>query len=136
MRVIPFYIEAGITGFESPAAEYKELGLSLDRLLIENPSATFIGLASGHSMLNQGIFDKDILIVDRAKEARHGSIIVCNFNGEFTCKRLDIHNKRLLSASDAYKPVYITQDDIFQIEGVVTKSIRLHEEMGQLACLL
>lgn len=49
MKVIPIYIEAGISGFESPAAEYKELGLSLDQLLIRHPNATFIGQASGQS---------------------------------------------------------------------------------------
>lgn len=72
MKVIPIYIEAGISGFESPAAEYKELGLSLDNLLIKHPNATFIGQASGQSMVGVGIFDGDLLIVDRSLTPRNG----------------------------------------------------------------
>ncbi|MBH0018722.1 S24 family peptidase, partial [Pseudoalteromonas sp. NGC95] len=47
MYIIPIFIEAGITGFESPAAEYIELDISIDELIIKHPNATFIGLASG-----------------------------------------------------------------------------------------
>jgi len=64
MKFIPILIQAGIFGFESPAAEYKELGLSLDKLLISNPDATFFGLAQGESMVEAGIFDGDLLLVD------------------------------------------------------------------------
>ena len=60
MRVIPIPAHAGITGFESPAAEYSQLRLSLDDLLIEHPSASFIGLAQGESMQDVGIFDINI----------------------------------------------------------------------------
>lgn len=59
MFVISIYIEAGISGFESPATEYIELGISIDELIIKNPNATFIGLASGQSMQDVGIFDGD-----------------------------------------------------------------------------
>ena len=79
MKVIPIYIEAGISGFESPAAEYKELGLSLDQLLIRHPNATFIGQASGQSMQGVGIFDGDLLIVDRSLTARNGDVVVANY---------------------------------------------------------
>ena len=99
MKVIPIYIEAGISGFESPAAEYKELGLSLDKLLIRHPNATFIGQASGRSMQGVGIFDGDLLIVDRALTARNGDVIVANYNGCFVCKIIDKQQARLLSAS-------------------------------------
>ncbi len=50
MKVLPIYVEAGISGFESPAAEYKELNLSLEELLLQHPNATFFGLANGRSM--------------------------------------------------------------------------------------
>ncbi len=63
MKVIPIRAQAGLIGFESAAAEYTEMELSLDELLIEKPSATWIGLAQGHSMELDGIFDGDILIV-------------------------------------------------------------------------
>lgn len=126
MRVIPIYIEAGVCGFESPAAQYKELGLSLDQLLIKHPDATFIGVASGESMQGVGIFDGDLLLVDRAEEAKNGDVIVANLNGLFVCKLLDRTNAKLLSASPTYGPVQLSADDEFQLEGVVTRSIRLH----------
>ena len=136
MRVIPIYIEAGISGFESPAAEYKELGLSLDQLLIQHPNATFIGQASGQSMLDVGIFDGDLLIVDRSLTPKNGDVIVANYNGCFVCKILDKPNARLISASKDHSPVTINPEDEFQLEGVVTRSIRLHHKAPELsACM-
>jgi DNA polymerase V len=136
MKVIPIYIEAGITGFESPAAEYKELGLSLDKLLIRHPNATFIGQASGHSMQDIGIFDGDLLIVDRSLAVKNGDVIVANFNGCFVCKIIDKPQARLVSASKGHLPVKINPEDDFQLEGVVTRSIRLHHQAPELtACM-
>lgn len=140
MKVFPIFIEAGITGFESPAAEYKELSLSLDQLLISHPNATFIGQASGESMQGVGIFDGDLLIVDRSLSVKNGDIIVANYNGCFVCKLLDKPAGVLLSASlvasKSFAPVSINPEDTFQLEGVVTRSIRLHHKAPELsACL-
>jgi len=136
MNVIPIYIEAGISGFESPAAEYKALGLSLDQLLIRHPNATFIGQASGQSMEGVGIFDGDLLIVDRSLTAKNGDVIVANYNGCFVCKLIDKPQARLLSASKVHPPVTIKPEDVFQLEGVVTRSIRLHHPAPELnACM-
>ncbi|MFT5450678.1 MAG: DNA polymerase V [Enterobacterales bacterium] len=136
MKVIPIYIEAGITGFESPAAEYTELGLSLDELIIKHPNATFIGLANGDSMKEVGIFDGDLLIVDRSEATKHGDVIVANFNGNFVCKIIDKKRKELLSASADYKAVPISEADVFQIEGVVICSVRLHRKSKRLTTCL
>ncbi|KPZ60531.1 LexA repressor [Pseudoalteromonas sp. P1-13-1a] len=132
MFVIPVYIEAGVCGFESPAAQYAELGVSLDELLIKHPDATFIGIASGNSMQEVGIFEGDLLVVDRAEEADNGDVIVANLNGLFVCKLLDKTNARLLSASPLHKPVQLTPADEFQLEGVVTLSIRMHRPSPEL----
>jgi DNA polymerase V len=132
MFVIPIYIEAGVCGFESPAAQYSELGVSLDELLIKHPDATFIGIASGCSMQEVGIFEGDLLVVDRSEQAKNGDVIVANLNGLFVCKLLDKTNAQLLSASPLYKPVQITANDEFQLEGVVTRSIRLHRQSPEL----
>ena len=78
MRVIPIPAHAGITGFESPAAEYGQLAMSLDDLLVDHPSSTFLGMAQGESMQDVGIFDGDMIIVDRYETARHGDVIVAN----------------------------------------------------------
>ena len=132
MKFIPIYIHAGISGFESPAAEYQELGLSLDQLIISNPDATFFGLAKGESMIKAGIFDGDLLVVDRAKEVNNGDVIVANYNGCFTCKYIDKINAQLCSASSLHKPVQITAADEFQLEGVVICSLRLHRRLRAL----
>ncbi len=132
MFVIPVYIEAGVCGFESPAAQYAELGVSLDELLIKHPDATFIGIASGNSMQEVGIFEGDLLLVDRAEQADNGDVIVANLNGLFVCKLLDKTNARLLSASPLHKPVQLTSADEFQLEGVVTLSIRMHRPSPKL----
>jgi len=136
MNVVPVYISAGISGFESPAAEYKELGLSLDDLLIEHPDATFVGIAQGDSMEKIGIFSGDALIVDRSLKAKHLDVIVANYNGTFVCKILDLKNRSLLSASPKHNPVNISETDIFQIEGVVPYSIRvLQTNMRLISCM-
>jgi len=132
MFVIPVYIEAGVCGFESPAAQYTELGVSLDELLIKHPDATFIGIASGNSMQEIGIFEGDLLVVDRAEQADNGDVIVANLNGLFVCKLLDKTNARLLSASPLHKPVQLTPADEFQLEGVVTLSVRMHRQTPEL----
>ena len=137
MKVIPVYFEAGISGFESPAAEYKELKLSLEELLLQHPNATFFGLANGHSMEGRGIFNGDVLVVDRAEKITNGSVIVANFNGCFVCKMIDTEKALLLSASKTHKPIPITESDNFQIEGVVTVSFRLHKKLPTVfSCLL
>lgn len=131
IKFIPIFAQAGISGFESPAVEYTQLDLDLDSLLIENPSATYIGLAQGHSMLGVGIFDGDLLIVSRAENTKSGDVIVANLNGEFVCKMIDLNKKSLLSASPKHSPYDLTESDDFQIEGVVTRSIRLHRPLLQ-----
>jgi len=136
MKFIPIYIEAGISGFESPAGEYKDLGLSLDQLLISHPNATFIGQASGESMVEAGIFDGDLLIVDRSLTLKDGDIIVANYNGCFVCKILDKTQARLLSASKKHSPVKISPEDDFQVEGTVTRSIRMHQKSPELAACM
>ncbi|MCG6391785.1 translesion error-prone DNA polymerase V autoproteolytic subunit [Vibrio fluvialis] len=132
MLVNPIYAEAGITGFESPAAEYQELSLKLDDLLIEHPSATFIGRACGDSMREVGIFDGDLLICDREVEARNLDVVVAFFNGAYCCKLLDRRRRLLLSANPQHSPVSIQEHDTFTIEGIVTKSIRLHRDSPML----
>lgn len=128
MKFIPITASAGITGFESPASEYLQLPLSLDTLLVEHPSATFIGKADGHSMQGVGIFSGDILIVDRHVAVKDSDVIVANLNGEFICKILNISQRLLVSANPQYKTIAIKEGDQFTIEGVVIRSIRCHRD--------
>jgi len=70
-------------------------------------------------MVERGIMDKALLIVDRAIEPRQGQVVIAAINGELTCKILDIKNKKLLAANPAYAPVLLTEDSDLLLEGVV-----------------
>jgi len=133
MKIIPILVSCGMSGFESPANEYRELGLSLDELLISNKNCTFIGQASGSSMEGIGIFNGDLLLCDRSETVKNGDVIIANFRGEFICKLIDIKNALLLSASKDHVPIKITPEDEIQFEGVVTRSIRMHKPTSRLS---
>ncbi|EHH3641285.1 hypothetical protein J7077_003995 [Vibrio parahaemolyticus] len=80
----------------------------------------------GESMQGIGIFDGDLLIVDRHVTVQNHDVIVANYNGEFICKMIDMTHRLLLSANETMMPVYINSQDTFSIEGVVIRSIRCH----------
>ena len=76
------------TGFASPAADYAELGISLDRSLIDHPEATFFFRAAGPTLAGAGIFDGDLLVVDRSVTPRSGHIVVAVADGEFVLREV------------------------------------------------
>ncbi|MXY64100.1 MAG: translesion error-prone DNA polymerase V autoproteolytic subunit [Gammaproteobacteria bacterium] len=96
---IPYFPGAVPAGFPSPADDYMDGKLDLNEHLIRHPAATFYCRVSGSSMEGAGIFDGDLLVVDRAVEPEHGSIVVAVVDGEMTCKILDRVRGRLLSAN-------------------------------------
>lgn len=116
-------VGAGITGFESNSEEFTQLGLSLDDLLIRHPSATFFCSVDGESMNDDGIHPDDILVVDRSLKTEQNQVVVCNFNGEFVCKRVDFQRRMLHSANPKYPSIEIRESDTLTIEGVVVCSI-------------
>ena len=115
-------------GFPSPAEDFTELSISLDKHLIQNPAATFMAYANGNSMVRAGIHHGDILIIDRSLNARDGDIIIAVLQGEFTVKQLSIVKDTffLMPKNPQYSPVKISGDIDFEIWGVVTYSIRKH----------
>lgn len=118
---LPLYESAVEAGFPSPADDYIELKLDLNKHLIQNPSATFYVRVRGHSMVNAGISDGDMLIVDRSLEPKDGDVAVCVLNGEFTVKRIHTrgHTLFLYPENPEYTPIPIENDDDFRIWGVV-----------------
>lgn len=126
MIVCPISLQAGITGFESPAADYLQLQLIIDELLVRHPSATFLGAASDNSMNGVGIFEGDILICDRSVDAQQGDVIICVINGESVCKIFDKERRLLKSANPAYQPIVISDTEHFLVEANVVCSLRLH----------
>lgn len=122
----PFFSCRVPGGFPSPADDYMDKNLDLNTYLIKHPAATYYCQVNGDSMTGVGIFDGDILIVDCALKPVHGDVVVAVLDGDMTCKILDMHNQRLLSANADHPPIPIKEGQEFAIEGVVTTSIRRH----------
>ncbi|MCG9708226.1 S24 family peptidase [Pseudoalteromonas sp. Isolate3] len=108
------------------ANNFKDLPNGVAGLIEKNKDATFYGIASGRSMEGVGIFDGDLLIIDRSVDVKQGDVIVAAYNGVFVCKVADLKNNLLLSASDDYPPVKVTKHDEYLFEGVVISSVRMH----------
>lgn len=109
-------------GFPSPADDFVESVLDLNELLIEHETATFFVRVQGSSMKDAHILDGDILIIDRAKEAVSGSIVVAVLNGEFTVKRIEKKGEKLflMPENKKFSPIEIKPEIDFQVWGVVT----------------
>jgi len=109
-------------GFPSPADDFLEKRLDLNDYLVKNKAATFLVRVEGTSMENAGIFDGDVLVVDRSIEASDGKIILGALNGEFTVKRISMQKGRLflVPENQQFKPIEVTEEMDFKIWGVVT----------------
>ena len=118
---LPFFPEIQ-AGFPSPAEDYVDCKLDLNEKLIAHPSATFFVKVKGYSMQNAGVHEGDMLIVDRALDPKNGDIVVAFLNGEYTVKRYqEISNKFFLLPENAdYSPIEVTNNETFEIWGVVT----------------
>lgn len=109
-------------GFPSPADDYMEGSLDLNEHVIKHPSATYFVRASGDSMSGAGIFDGDLLIVDRSLEPVHGKVAIVEVNGQLTVKRLYKLNGRVLlqSENESYPPIELQEGNEVVVWGVVT----------------
>lgn len=118
--------EAGVSaGFPSPAADYKEEKLDLNKYLIKNPPATFFVRVTGDSMVGAGIHHGDLLIVDRSLEAKDKSVVIAVVNRELTVKRIRIKGKKITlePENENYSPQQITEEMEFEVWGIVTNVI-------------
>ena len=113
-------------GFPSPAEDLGAQRIDLTQVLITHPQATFMLRAQGHSMVEAGIFDGDILVVNRAISPRHRHIVVAVVDGDFTVKRLYQLNGRIkLQAANPKFPDIAPRDgQLLEVWGVVTASIK------------
>ncbi len=122
---IPLLKDSVSAGFPSPADDYTEENIDLNEHLISNPFSTFFLRVKGDSMINAGIKDKDLIIVDKSLIAKPGNIVIAMIDGEFTMKRLSIKNDELyLKAENNNYPDFRFKNHIdVQIWGVVIYSI-------------
>ena len=122
---VRFYDIGVSAGFPSPADDYKEKKLDLNDLLIRQSEATFFAKASGDSMTGAGIFDGDLLIVDRSITATDGKIVIAVVNGELTVKRFKIVGRtaQLHPENPKYSPITLCEGDNVNVWGVVTNVI-------------
>jgi len=121
------YVVNGISaGFPSPALDFEDIKIDLNKEIIKHPSATYYGRVKGFSMKKAGIDDGDILVIDKSLEPAHGKIAVCFIDGEFTAKRICINKNGivLMPENDDYSPIVLTQDNEFIVWGVVTHVIK------------
>jgi len=121
---LPF-AEAISAGFPSPAAEYLEMSLDINKELVNNPSSTFYGRVKGNSMIDAGIHDGDILVIDKSLEPTNNKKAVCFIDGEFTLKTLKVVKGEvwLKPENKDYPPIKITPDNDFIVWGIVTHII-------------
>ena len=120
------FFRAGVSaGFPSPAADYEENKLDLNKHLIKNQAATFFVKANGDSMIGAGIHRGDILVVDRSIDPKDKSVVVAVINGEFTVKRLRISKKKIVleSENEDYPSQQISENAEFEVWGVVTNVV-------------
>ncbi len=124
-HALPFYASRVAAGFPSPADDYIEAKLDLNQHLIKHPAATFFVRVSGNSMTGAGIFENDILVVDRSLKPSHGKVVIAVINGELTVKRLNILKDKvsLRPENEDYHPIDVSEDMEFSIWGVVTSVI-------------
>jgi len=124
--LIPMAAEGISAGFPSPAQDFLDGSIDLNKELIRNPSSTFYGRVKGDSMKDLGIHEGDLLVIDKSLEPCNGKIAVCYIDGEFTMKRIKIENDCcwLIPANDAYKPIKVTEENDFLIWGVVVHVIK------------
>ena len=120
-------IDQGISaGFPSPADDFKEIRISLDKELVKNEEATFYARVSGVSMQGAGLENGDLLIIDRSIEPSNNKIAVCFVDGEFTVKRIKIESKKvyLIPENKKYSPIEINEENELIIWGIVTYVIK------------
>ena len=121
------YADGGIkAGFPSPAQDYMEGAIDLNKELIKHPASTFYGRVKGDSMIDANVHDGDILVIDKSLELQNGDMAVCFIDGEFTIKYIKLEKDViwLEPANENYEPIKVTIENDFLIWGIVTYCIQ------------
>ena len=113
-------------GFPSPADDFAAKRIDLNAELIRHPQATFFARVSGESMRDEGIFDGDLIVVDRALRPAHGHIVMATVDGEFTIKKLfqRFGRIKLCAANPTFPDIVPREGQTIDFWGVVTASVK------------
>ena len=113
-------------GFPSPAQDFLDLAIDLNKELIQNPASTFYARVNGQSMEDMGIDSGDLVIIDKSLVPQNGKIAVCFLDGEFTMKKIKFDKDCcwLIPANKKFKPIKVTRDNDFIIWGIVIHVIK------------
>ena len=119
-------VEGVKCGFPSPAEDFSDMRLNITEEIVKNPASTFFARVSGNSMINDGIGDGDILVVDKSVDPYDGCIAICYVDGEFTLKHVEKHKDHILlvPGNKKYRSIRVTPDNHFVIWGVVRYVIK------------
>jgi DNA polymerase V len=130
---LPMVAHGVCAGFPSPADDHLDDPVDLTRLLVQNPPATFLWRVDGSSMRDAGIYDGDLLVVDRALTPRDGDVVVATVDGERTLKRLSLRDgKPQLSLENSDMPDYeLSEVAEVEVWGVVVCNIHFHRTGGR-----
>lgn len=121
------YADEGIrAGFPSPAQDYMEQAIDLNKEIIKHPASTFYGRVVGDSMRDENIEEGDILVIDKSLELMDDDLAVCFIDGEFTIKRVRLEKDAawLVPANPDYPRIKVTADNDFIVWGIVTYTIK------------
>lgn len=123
---IPLVNEEISAGFPSPAQDFIESSIDLNKELIRNPNTTFYARINGDSMKDMSINSGDLVIIDKSLEPKNGNIAVCFIDGEFTMKEIKIEQNCcwLIPANKSFKSVRVDKDNDFAIWGIVIHVIK------------
>jgi len=118
----PLFLARVSAGFPSPADDTVDRALDLHELCVKNPAATYFVRVEGHSMVDAGIHDGDVLVVDRSLEPADGRVVIAVLDGELTVKRLRVRGGAVWLAPENphFPPVPVTAEMDFEVWGVVT----------------
>tara|TARA_B100000780_G_scaffold28229_1_gene17895 strand:- start:82 stop:519 length:438 start_codon:yes stop_codon:yes gene_type:complete len=113
-------------GFPSPADDFKEIRISLDKELVKNKDATFYARVDGDSMIGAGLDNNDLIVIDRSLSPENGKIAVCLLDGNFTIKRIKKEKEKLylMPENNKYKPIELKEENELIIWGTVTYVIK------------
>ena len=121
------FADEGIrAGFPSPAQDYLQQAIDLNKEIVRHPSSTFYGRVVGDSMRDEGIEEGDILVIDKSLELQDNDLAVCFIDGEFTVKRVRLEQNAawLIPSNSEYPLIKGTADNNFIVWGVVTYTIK------------